>query len=271
MKLITLHIIIDFIFKFVLVFLLNIIWCTYFIPNSLLAIAVAIILTTTLLFIFNKISYKKHNKKLTSVREEQKILDIKNTFIFMTKEEIVTFFFKLASTKHICTKQKSFIEIESQDKPIISYPIYNQAPLNADKVLNIYKTLKNKNIKKLIILTNELTPEVKPIAQNFNFETLILNNKEVYYNLLKEYEFYPEIKIKAKPKTKNTFKQILAISLNKKKTKGYFLSALFLMFSSLFVSYKIYYLIFSSLLLFFALFSWFNPSFNKIEKSGILK
>lgn len=269
MKNVSLYLIVDLVFKFILLFLFNLIWCTYFISNTPLALSLSVVLAILTIFIIYKINGKKEIKKLALLNEEQKIENIKNTFLFMTNQEITVFFYKLALSRHGCTKYENYIQITTPQNPIILYPHFKCATTSQDDILQIYKMFKNKPLKRLIILTNQLEPNAQAITQNFKFETLVLNHKETYYSLLKPYEFYPEIQIKHKPKTKNTFRQILSVSLNKKKTKGYFLSALFLLFSSLFTRYKIYYLIFSSILIVLALISRFNPSFNKIEKAKI--
>ena len=267
MKKISLFIIVDYIFKFTLLFLINFIWCAYFIETSFIAVMVAIFISCSLILAFNFFGSKKHYKKQISLKEEQKIADITRTFVFMTKDEILNFFYKLASTKHECKVKDEYIEIMSDQKPIILYPIFKSENISLDDMIYIYKKIKNRNIKRFVVLTNKYD---NIDASAFKFETLILNYKETYYKLLKAYEFYPEITIKNKPKIKNSLNSILLIALNKKKSKGYFISALFILFASFFVRFKIYYLIFSTILLFLALFSRFNISYNKLEKIKVI-
>lgn len=270
MKNISLFIIIDNLFKFILLFTFNLIWCSYFFKPFLLSCLISFFATTLFLFIINLFNKKKKNKKQSSLKEEQRMQDIKNTFMFLSTAEVVDFYYNLAQTKHKCLKFAKYIKVVSCPMPIILYPFYKATPLLDDDFLQIFKQLKGQKIKKLIIVTNTYNAN-SVLNFDLGFDVLVLDYKQTYYNLLKEYEFYPEIIIKNKNKLKNNFKQILCLSLNKKKTKGYFISALLIFFASFFVSFKIYYLIFSNFLMFLALFSWFNPTFNKINKSTIFE
>ena len=66
-----------------------------------------------------------------------------------------------------------------------------------------------------------------------------------------------------------TFKDFVAFSFNKKRAKGYLLSAFLLAFSAIFVRTTIYYTIVATLLVVFAIISQFNTTFN--IKESILK
>ena len=271
MKNISIYIIVDNLFRFILLFLVNLIWCTYFISPSYVSVLLAFGMSILMIYILNKIHGKNNVKKLIQLKEEQRIEDITNTFLFMTKSEIVSFFYRLASSRHKCTIKFNHIEIETESLPVYLYPMFKPNELDSLAVLEIYKKIKDKKIKRIIILTNTIAQNISNITKYFNFEVIILNKKECYYKLLKEYEFYPEIKIKNNKIIKNNFKQILQFALNKRKTKSYLFSAIFLIFSSIFVRNKLYYLIFSSILILLALFSHLNPTFNKIEKNNLLE
>lgn len=270
MKNISLFVIVDNIFKFVLIFIINLIWLLYFIQNSVICFTIAATASLIELALINFYSNKKQIKAASFLKEEQKIIDITNTFLVMNNYELINFFYNLALKKHKCLKFANYIKVISSGKPIIIFPHFKKSEFNEDDFLTAYKQFKTQQIKRLIILTNKTSFSVNNLNLKLNFEVLVLNHKNIYFNLLKEYEFYPEIMVKTKPKVKHTFKQILSHALNKKKTKAYFFSALFILFSSLFVKAKIYYLLTASLLLFMALFAWFNPTFNHIEKHRIL-
>ena len=263
-------VIIDYLFKFILIFLLNLIWCLYFINKPAISILVSILLTILIIFISNKVIIKRSIKTKLSLAEKQKIQNITNTFIFMSNEEILDFFYKLSSSKHNSEKLNNFVLVNNQNKKIALYPTFKTEPLSQDNLIEIYNKCKTINVEKIIVLTNKYSPNLQDTIENFSCETIILNNEQTYSLLLKEYEFYPEITIKQKATPKKTFKQILNYALNKKRTKSYVISALFLLFSSLFVSYKIYYLIFASILITLAIFSRFNKPFNKVTKLNLL-
>lgn len=268
---VTFVLIVDNIFRIILIFLFNLIWCTYFIKKAFFATALAFFLALLITFIINKLSNNQKIKSKSKLKEQQRIFDITNEFIYMTQSEIVDFFYRLSATRHNCKIQKEFVEIYNENKKIILYPKFETKDFSVGEFIELYKKIKKINASKIIILTNKYDSKIHSEIEKLSLNAQILDYKETYHNLLKPYEFYPEIKIKAKVKPKTSFNYILSIALNKKKTKAYLASALVLFFSSFFVIYKIYYLIISSTLVLLALFSQFNPKFNKIETKNLLE
>ena len=72
--------------------------------------------------------------------------------------------------------------------------LYNSVPLKTTKI---------------IIVCNTYDTNITECIANFTINTLVLNYKETYYELLKAYEFFPEIIIIQKQKIKNSFIHIL--------------------------------------------------------------
>ncbi|MBE7082814.1 MAG: hypothetical protein E7378_04005 [Clostridiales bacterium] len=208
----------------------------------------------------------------------QSIKDITNTFIFMPQDQILEFFCNLANTKHKAKIIDNFVVIGEKSFTILS-PHFNNDGLNCDKLIETYNQISKmfaqniefNNIKKIIICTNKNKENVDFVVDNFCLSTIILDAKQTYLQLLKAYEFYPKITVQEKPKAKNTFKKLLAIAFDKKRTKSYVLSALFMFFASFFVFYKIYYLIVATLLLSFAILCQTNLPFNKVEKEKLIE
>lgn len=213
--------------------------------------------------ILSLISHKKNHINGLSLKQELKISNIINTFILMSESEILSFFKNLISLKHSCQIKENYIEIPSDNSNlIIVCPMFCANDICENDIINIYKKIKTNKIKRLIILTNTFNAQILNITSYFNFETLILDGKKTYFEFVEKYNYYPQETPKQQ-KSKSTLKQFLSIAFNKKRAKGYLLSAIFLFFSSLFVKFKIYYCMFSSILVIFALISYFNPKFNK--------
>lgn len=261
----SLFVVIDNLFKFIILFLFNLIWCYYFFKNSINSIIFSFFLSVSMVFLINFVSKKKNKKKAFDLKKQQHIEDTKNTFLLMTNEEVLDFFYKLISKNKQCQQHNNHILVNTNSFPIVVFPIFKVAELSADDVLSVCKQFKNRGLKRIIILCTHVSPKTTSIAMGLKTEVLVLDYAQTYQNFLEKYEFYPEIISKTKTNKKQTFQQILNISINKKRTKGYFLSALFLIFSSFFVPYKAYYLLFASILLILSFISRFNHKFNSAK------
>ena len=262
------YVIIDYIFKFALLFTLNLIWCLYFFRTTWISIKLSFLFTFFAILIYKLISLKKTKNNNPKLQEIQHIEDIKNTFIYLPQDKVIDFFYCLVSTKHKATKQDNYVEVLNEQK-VILYPYFKIQELSCDRLIEIYNSIDKTDVKKIIIVCNKYETNINSCITNFPCKTTILDYKQTYSLLLKPYEFYPEIIIKQKTKTKSNFKQIILSAFNKKKTKGYVVSALFMLFASFFVMYKIYYLIVASILLVFAIICQFEFKFNKTQKEEL--
>ncbi len=212
----------------------------------------------------NKLGLRKKKKQLLKLKEQQRVHDIVSTFIYMTQDELLNFFRKLASTKHNCEIKNGYIYINNNHRTIILYPLFKPSNFNKDDFVNIIKKIKDLTINKLVVVSNNFDGEIESEKNKFSFEIVLLNAKDMYVNLLKKYEFYPEINPKIKPKVKTSLKTILTHSFNKKRTKSYLLSAICLFFASFFVLYKVYYIATSCVLVLFAIISYNSGHNNKV-------
>jgi len=265
MKKISLMLIFDCVFKFILLFSLNIIWTLYFIRITWLSVICAIILPIIEILIGKYFLFRRNKKTAPKLQEQQHIEDVNNAFIFMAQKKVLNFFNKLFSSTHD-TKIKHDYIIIGQETPIIIYPCFKLNKLNSDEIIKMYNSITEKNIKRILILCNSYETNIVQVLNNFKTQVIILDKVKIYYNFLKPKSTFPEINSNTPTKNKLKFKEIIQIAFNKKKTKSYFLSAFFILFSSIFVSYKIYYLIFASILFIFAILSRFNFSYVKPEQ-----
>ena len=260
----------DNVLRITIIFLLCFVWCRYFIPNFYFSIFVTAVLTFIFDFLLRFFENKKQGKKNLKFQDEKKIEEYINTFILSNKSITITFFYNLAKLKHNVTKKSNFIVVQNNSSRIALYPKFTFNEFNCDDLIQCYNSVKSSNVKKLVICTNKINNDVYKIAKNLPLTILLLDGENVYLKLLKPYNFFP-------PQTKNTivtkytFKDILNTALNKKRSKGYFLSALFILLSSIFVPYKIYYIIMASILLSLSLISLVNHKYNTIKNNEIFE
>ena len=121
-----------------------------------------------------------------------------------------------------------------------------------------------------MVVCGSIEKETFSFIKNFDVEFVLLDQYETYQKLYKPYETYPEITIKYKKEKSLAFKDLIAYSLNRSRAKGYFISALFLILSTLFVKTTIYYCIVASVLVMFSLISLYNPFARNVKTKEIL-
>lgn len=208
------------------------------------------------------LSSKKQKKYAIKQEEQSKIQEYINSFIFSEDSFNVNFFYNLAKTKHNAVKKSKFVVIEHPDSRIILYPHFTYKTFCIDDVINIINKVKTLNTKRIVICTNKYDTNVPSFIKKLPIEIYILDGTDTYYELLKKYNCFPQ-PTKLEQENKITLKELASFALNKKRTKGYFISSIFLLFSSFFVPFKLYYIIISTILLILALVSFINPKFNK--------
>ena len=251
------NIVIQFLIRFFIIFLLVYVWIKFLIKDSVPTIILTLSISI-LIELLIKILLNKKNQKC-NLKEKEKNNAENMFFSLVINNNYLAFFKELACKRHLVKVNKSYITVIQEDQNVILYPFMNLAELTPNDINNILITIKKENYKKIVIPCGEISKESFNFIKNFQQEIVLLDKYETYDKLYKDYDFFPEITHFNRKKTQFTFKELLALSLNKKKAKNYLIAALLLLFSSIFVRLNLYYCITSSILLLLSLVSLLNP------------
>lgn len=260
------------ILKIFLIYLILFVWIRYFVRKLWLASLISILSTLGLYAIIFFLSKKKRLKFGLKVKEKE---DAENVFLSLSfASNPMDFFYKLATSKHHdVTKHKNFLTIEYKLEKVKTILYFDSSfgGLTVPRLCEIYSKVKKEKATKIVISCFEITDKTLPgFLHNFEEKIVILDRFETYEKLYKLYEIYPEITKKYSNKKSLAFKDILSYSLNKKRTKGYLLSAIILVFCGLFVRASLYYCLMASILIVLALISQFNTHFNLKNEEEII-
>lgn len=179
-----------------------------------------------------------------------------------------------------CLEKKNIKTVNKSDYMFFNgtmlRPVYSASQVTDSAVIETCQKAKTSRLKivKIVICGREFSNEAKAAAKEIpDFKISLLNESDVWFKILKPAEFSPKqfAKTKEKMPMKNKINGMFNIAFNKKRFKGYMFSAILLLFGSYFMRYNIYYLTFSSLLLCFAFFSYFNKPFNKVSNEEIFE
>ena len=248
--------VVDFIFINLLFFLICFTWIKYFNRN----ISSSFFLTLLLLIVFNFILFfynsNKKSKKIISKKFDEDIEQYMLTFLSNTQKENLSFFNNTINKENskIYLKQ-NLIKYTFNNEELGLSPIFNNKNILFEECLKIIAFAKKLNIQKLFILCYNCDSKIKLLLNSFkDIDIKILDKKLIYLEILKKANIYPKIKFEYKETKKLKFKQIINISFNKSKAKGYFLSGILTFFCSFIVKYNFYYVFMSSILFLFTIF-----------------
>ncbi len=250
------------ILKFSLIFLISFIWLRFLLKPLWLSLVLSIALTIVLELIFHLFAKKTKIKNDLKISEKE---NADNMFLsLLTNENYLDFFAELVKSRHKnIVKKKDYIIINHLDNTkVVLFPYIKLQNFSLNDIITLTNALKKEYVNKLVILCNDYDKNVTPFFRNFDYQITILDRYECYRDLYKEYDFFPEITMKYKKEAKLNFKDLLAYSFNRSRTKGYIFASIILFITSFFVKLNIYYCIVSTLLLLFALISFINPKYN---------
>lgn len=252
-----------------LIFLLYFIWTRYYINSLIWAIILSSALTLITDWLLINLSKRKDLKASLKKEELARAEGYCNNFIFNNKSEAVNFYFKLLNKEFSPVKKSDYIIFEKDNKRIVLFPYYKFNKVIVEDIIFVYNKIKNIKCDRVILCINDIAEPVKRIAMKLPIEFVILNKYEAYEKFMKKYEIYPEL-FNFDDNQKFTFKNLMEISLNKRKARGYIFASIILFISSFFVRVTVYYLIMSTILLLLSIFSYINPIYNKKYSDAIL-
>lgn len=251
-------------FKLVLIFLIAFVWVRYFVKSLVSSIVISAIITF-IVDLLSRIIFSKRNQKITLANKEKQ--DAEDMFFSMALEtKPLSFFENIYKEKQDFSCHKEYLTFKEEDKQIALFPLFSLNEISINEIAQVVKKLKKEKVQEVIILGGTFSKESFSFIKNFDTQISLYDKYETYEKIYKKHSCFPKITKKIQENNKLSFKELLAFSFNKKRSKGYVFSALALLFCSLFVRQTLYYCIVATILLFFALFSLASP-FAKYSRS----
>ncbi len=243
----------DYVFARALAALIIFIWIKYYNDNLTLSIIYTSVIMVSLIIIFDVVFGKKLKRK-SSQTDKTKKEEIMNQLCLNTSTQNIDFFNKMLSKRHAVRVDKNCLIIEKGEDKLLIFIKFGTSKLAPNNIVDIIKDGKDLGSKKILILCNGANTLAYSFAASIEGLDIIIYDDKKVYELMKDYDAYPEINLKIKNNLKRfKFKELCAIALSRKRVKGYFFSSLLLLFSSFFVAYSIYYRIAATVMMIMAL------------------
>lgn len=251
--------------RFLCIYFIAFVWINYYYPKFLPSVIIASIIASIIIIFIAIQNNKKYEKTKHSKDEERKILELCLNLQHLKTKELIDYFYLTIQKKYENTKKtKDYIIVK--DTTIV--PIFNNL-LTIEDYLQAYKL---KTSEHLCILTDNIDTNLNEYLKNIeSTNTKILTINEIYNLFFKESQIPLVNNITLKKQSKLKLNQLIAIAFNKKNSKNYFWSGVFVMITSFFYGYGIYYQIVATILFLFSLFSLVNKKYNTTTKNDIFK
>ena len=250
--------ILDIVFLIIFTFLIVFAWVQFFVKHLVLSLFISLILCGGIVFISRYIKSKKHLKYQLKQKQNEDFIKFKLTIQTMPTQQLISLIKKLIPSSYVPKSIKCDLHfIKNNSKHIFTF-CYNEI-LTENKLLELIKTKKSSN---LTVFCASFDKSIKHIASAFKNIKIGIIDLEQLYQIFNYNNILIDNSNIDLTNSKLTIKDILKNSLSRSHAKGYFISGLILLFTSLIVPFKLYYVIFSSTLFVLTILCMFKHKSN---------
>lgn len=243
---------IDKIFVSIGVFLIIFSWINFYILSLWTTFVLSLIFSFAVLFIIFYIFSKKQEKlklnKKTIEEINQSFLDFK----LLSKNDKINLINSILLKEHSTQISNDYIIYLKENKKHLVYLNTKISSITQDDLFNILEDVSQYNFDVLDVICHKSEKGInktilKNIAINF------IDKELLYLNYFQKYQIFPKNDKINKEIFKPKFKDFLSNFISQEKSKGYFISGLVLLFSSILLPFNTYFIVFGSVLMMFAI------------------
>lgn len=257
--------IVDTFFITLAILLIIFAWVQFFVKNIFLSLVLSSIATLFIIFFMRYLKSKKQTKFLNNLSKTTEITKFKLALQTLSNAKITALIKRLIPQQYESKSIKNGLSFtKDKHRHII---IYNfDSELNEATLLKIVKSTKNNHITICCITYSN---DVKYILNAFKNKYINLIHAEQLYEIFMQNNIVIDTSNIDLSQHKVTLPEVLKGIISRNKSKGYFLSGLIILFTSLIIPYKIYYVIFSTILFILSLVCRFKPVNTQTSKTLI--
>lgn len=252
----------DKIFVSVSIFLIIYAWLNFYIRNLFSTFILSLIFSSAIIFVL----YYFLNKKQERVKLSKKSTDEMNksflSFRLTPKKEKLDLLYQIFSREYETKLDNGILSYVKDDKKHIVLIATHIDRINENELINLVDEFVNLNFDVIDIICQD-------VSQNINSNIFIdkkivfLTKEKLYTDYFSKYSIFPDDSKIDTSITKLKFRDILKNFFLHEKARSYFFCGLILIFSSIILPYHIYYILFGSTLLIFAIVCKLLPKIKK--------
>ena len=251
--------VIDIAFRYLIIFFIAFAWLRFYIYNGIVCGLIAFAISIAINTIISAITNHRTMVKKNTLKEGAKI------------EECAL---KLATMDNY-ERNKFFASLMPDATNLHTYKSYTSFKLNAKKMIMVYCDIGNKEklfenlsryknkCEKIIMVANEWKSEIRKLANNLNFDIVLLDSEQMFHLLYTKTKSFPESEITYKSNTKTCWKDVLDLCLQKRNWFRYFWAGLLIIFASFVMPFRNYYIVWGSALLVLSFLCIIRPLWKK--------
>lgn len=252
----------DKIFVSTSIFLIIYAWLNFYIRNLFSTFILSLIFSSAIIFVL----YYFLNKKQERVKLSKKSTDEMNksflSFRLTPKKEKLDLLYQIFSREYETKLDNGILSYVKDDKKHIVLIATHIDRINENELINLVDEFVNLDFDVIDIICQD-------VSQNINSNIFIdkkivfLTKEKLYTDYFSKYSIFPDDSKIDTSITKLKFRDILKNFFLPEKARSYFFCGLILIFSSIILPYHIYYILFGSTLLIFAIVCKLLPKIKK--------
>lgn len=246
----------DCLFLIFVILFITFAWVQFFVKQIFLSLFISLMLTLSVIFVLRWLRIKKVGQNKILQEKQSNFTKFKLAIQTLPKAQLTTLIKKLIPARYYSKTNKGDITF-IKNNLYHTITCYFSNELTEAKLLEL---IKSKTADVLIVLCSSFTKDAQLISTSFNnIKIELLTIEQLYDIFIKNNIEIDTSNINFKSSHK-TIKDVLKNIVSRDKSKKYFVTGLILLFTSLIVPFKIYYIVISSILFILSLFCRFKPT-----------
>lgn len=252
----------DKIFVSVSIFLIIYAWLNFYIRNLFSTFILSLIFSSAIIFVLYYFLNKKHERVKLNKKSTDEMNKSFLSFRLTPKKEKLDLLYQIFSREYETKLDNGILSYVKDEKKHIVLIATHIDRINENELINLVDEFVNLDFDVIDIICQD-------VSQNINSNIFIdkkivfLTKEKLYTDYFSKYSIFPDDSKIDTSITKLKFRDILKNFFLPEKARSYFFCGLILIFSSIILPYHIYYILFGSTLLIFAIVCKLLPKIKK--------
>lgn len=248
----------DTVFLVLTSFFVSFCWSRYYVKDNVICLLIALLISAQIYLLVNALFKTKKNKNRLKKDQQKKTEALRNYLAFLPQKETIKLFSDALGLNEFKAMTNALITTVSDKKTMFVFD-FCLCSLTPKELAEHIKNACEAKTDSLVIYADGFDKFALTIVANSPLPVKLFDISQTFLLFDKKGKM-PEIK--QKPKNKLLGKKFFYVAFDKSRAKYYLFSCLFLLATSFFTFFRIYYLISATILFCLFIYTKFNTRFN---------